>query len=205
MRTMRRLSALLSLFLAPFGLAFLLLEEGGDDAGAGDSAKDDGKKDEPGDDGLSDAGKRAVAEERRARIAAERAAKAAADELTALKASTATDAEKALTKAREEGKAEALKDANARLLKAEIKSAAAGKLADPNDAVRLLDPDDFTDKDGEVDDTKLKKAIADLLKAKPYLAGKPAGSGDGGGGPRGKGSEGGGMDAWIRGQAAGKR
>ena len=135
---------------------------------------------------LGDAGKRALAEERTARKQAERAAQAASRELAALRESTASESEKAILKAREEGKNEALKTANERLLKAEIKAAAAGKLADPTDAVRLLDADDFTDDTGEVDPKKLNKAIDGLLKDKPYLAGKglkPAG--DGGNGPRG--------------------
>lgn len=144
-------------------------------------------------------GEKALREERDARKAAEKAAKAAADELATLKAATATDAEKAIAKAKEEGKAEALKTANERLLKAEIKSAAAGRLADPNDAVRLLDPDDFTNAEGEVEEAKLKKAIDELLKDKPYLAGKKS-AGDGGGGPRGK-DAGPSMDDWLRSQA----
>lgn len=149
----------------------------------------DPPKDTPDDgpaDDLGDAGKRALSEERTARRQAERAAKTAAEELKALRESTATDAEKAILKAREEGKSEALKVANGRLLKAEIKAAAAGKLADPTDAVRLLDADEFTDDNGEVDAKKLAKAVDQLLTDKPYLAGKGhRPSGDGGNGPRG--------------------
>lgn len=158
-----------------------------------DGAADDEKE-------LGDAGKRALAAERSARTRAERDAKAAKAELAKLKAGTQTDNEKALAKAREEGVQEAAKAANARLLKSEIRAAAAGKLEDPNDAVRLLDADDFTDADGEVDEAKLKKAVADLLKAKPYLAstGARRTKGGGDGGARGTGGGTPGMNDLIR-------
>ncbi|MCA1569318.1 MAG: hypothetical protein LC798_03140 [Chloroflexi bacterium] len=153
-----------------------------------DPTREPAPKPEPDDDGdLGDAGKRAIAEERTARKAAEKAHKAAMAELDKLKASTATDQEKALAAAKEEGRAEALKSANERVLRSEIRAAASTKLADPGDAVRLLDPDDFADeKTGEVDSKRLAKAVDDLLKEKPYLAGKGARpAGDGGNGVRG--------------------
>ena len=94
--------------------------------------------------------------------------------------------EKALEKARKEaGEAagkEATAKANARIVRAEVKAAAGGKLADPNDAVRLLDLDEFgVDDDGEVDAKAIEAAIAKLVKDKPYLASgatRPAGDAD---------------------------
>ena len=95
-----------------------------------------------------------------------------------------SDAEKAVVAAKAEGRTEALAAANERLVKAEVRIAAAGKLADPADAVRFLDLADFkVDDDGNVDAKSIGKAIDQLLKDKPYLApghtGKPSGSGDG--------------------------
>lgn len=210
----RSLTDLLYLLALPVVLAGTLLLDtagGKDDAGAdsGDEGKDDdaGSDSDKGKDDpkLGAAGERALREERSARTKAEREAKAAKKELDELKAASATDAEKAIAKAKEEGKAEALKAANARVLRSEIKAAAAGKLADPNDAVRLLDSDEFTNDDGDVDDKKLKAAIDTLLKDKPYLAGKSRANGDAGGGPRGKDAAPS-MDDWLRSTAkAGRR
>lgn len=57
-----------------------------------------------------------------------------------------------------------------RLVAAEVKAAAAGKMADPEDAVHLLDIDDFeVDDNGRVDASKVGKAIDGLIQAKPYL------------------------------------
>ncbi|HEY7429252.1 MAG TPA: hypothetical protein VH641_00810 [Streptosporangiaceae bacterium] len=95
-----------------------------------------------------------------------------------------TEQEKAVAAARGEGKAEAQAAANDRLLRAEIRAAAAGKLADPGDAVRLLDLSQFTvGEDGEIDGNAIEAAIGQLVKDKPYLAADAKrfqGTGDGG-------------------------
>jgi len=58
-----------------------------------------------------------------------------------------------------------------RLVRSEVRSIAAGKLADPNDAISLLELEKFElDEDGNVDEEKVAKAIEKLLEAKPYLA-----------------------------------
>lgn len=58
-----------------------------------------------------------------------------------------------------------------RLLRSEVRAIAAGKLADPTDAISLLDLDSFElDEDGNVDEVKVAKAIEKLLETKPYLA-----------------------------------
>lgn len=80
---------------------------------------------------------------------------------------------------------EALQAANARILKSEVKAAAAGKLADPADAFRFLDMDAFeVNADGEVDADEIADAVQELITQKPYLAAATAkrfqGSGDGG-------------------------
>jgi hypothetical protein len=74
-------------------------------------------------------------------------------------------------KTRREADAAATARANARIVRSEVKAAAAGKLADPADAVRLLDLTQFeVDQDGEIDEDAVAEAIDDLVKKKPYLA-----------------------------------
>lgn len=98
-----------------------------------------------------------------------------------------TEAEKAVEAARAEGRSEALSAANDRLLKAEIKAAAAGKLSDPADAVRMLDLSSFkVGDDGEIDTSAIGAAIEELVTSKPYLAAQSQGfQGSGDNGPRG--------------------
>lgn len=73
-------------------------------------------------------------------------------------------------KAREQ-EAAALARANSRIVKAELKAAAAGKLADPTDAFHFIDANDFeVDDDGNVDEDEIASAIADLIDRKPHLA-----------------------------------
>jgi hypothetical protein len=80
---------------------------------------------------------------------------------------------------------EATKTANERVLRAEIRAAAAGKLADPADAFKFLDLSEFEVSDtGEIDSDEIADALSDLVKSKPYLAAEPPkrfqGSADGG-------------------------
>ena len=88
-------------------------------------------------------------------------------------------------KVRRDAETAALSKANIRIIRAEVKAAAAGKLADPADAYRFLDLDQFeVDDDGNVDSEEIAEAIDDLIKSKPYLAAATAkrfqGTGDGG-------------------------
>lgn len=168
--------------------------DGGDGDGGGDDDAGDAGGGDPPD--LGEAGKKALDAERSRAKAAERARKAAEKELVDARkrladidASSKSETEKAIEKAKAEATTAATKEAtakaNARILRAEIKAAAGGKLADPSDAVRLLDIDEFeVDDDGEVDTDAISKAIADLVKDKPYLAAgatrPPQGSADGG-------------------------
>lgn len=167
----------------------------------GDPAKDPDPKGDPKEEPeLGDAGAKAIREERNARKAAEKAAKAAQAELEKIREANQSEQEKAIAAAKAEGRTEALSTANERLLKAEVKAAAAGKLADPDDAVRMLDLDDFdVADDGSVDTKAIKSAIDSLVKDKPYLAaGTKPGALPGGGA---KPSEGQSMDDWLRKQA----
>lgn len=78
--------------------------------------------------------------------------------------------DEAAQKAAEVEKA-AIAKANTKILRAEVKAAAAGKLANPALAVKLLDLSKFeVDDDGEVDQTELAEAIDELLRDEPYLA-----------------------------------
>jgi hypothetical protein len=113
------------------------------------------------------------------------------------------DKDKIIAAAKAEGAAEAratLASEHAKALAgAELKAAAARKLADPEDAVRFLDMAEIVGADGKVDTTKIDTMLTELVEKKPYLAangdgtktggdggkggdgdGKPKGSGDGG-------------------------
>jgi hypothetical protein len=163
-------------------------DDAGGDTGDGD-AGGDGQDDAGDGDGLGDAGKKALAEERKARREAARKLKAAEAELADLKAKAAAgaqqdQAQQDAEKARRDAEAAANAKANARILAAEVKAAAAGKLADPSDAARYLDMSEFeVGDDGTVDSGAIAEAISELIKSKPYLAAKATGfqgSGDGG-------------------------
>ena len=79
--------------------------------------------------------------------------------------------EQAVELARREAREEATKAANGRLVRAELKAAAKGRLADVSDALLNISIDDFeVSDDGEVDAAALDAAIDDLLTRKPHLA-----------------------------------
>jgi membrane protein involved in colicin uptake len=170
-------------------------DDAGGDAGEGDTGGDG--QDDAGDGGdLAEAGRKALAAERKARRDAERARKAAEKELADLKAAQQAkkdgdDAAAAADKTRRDAETAALAKANARILAAEVKAAAAGKLADPADAARYLDMAEFeVGDDGSVDAEAITEAISVLIQAKPYLAAKAQGfQGGGDGGARTGGSK----------------
>lgn len=116
---------------------------------------------------LGEAGKAALEAERVARRNAERLARESTAELEKLRTAAMTDQEKAVAEARREGKAEGTR----LILEAEIRAAAAGKLANPALAARLLNVDELMPKDGgEVDAERIGKAIEELIAKEPYLA-----------------------------------
>lgn len=81
------------------------------------------------------------------------------------------EAEYAAAQEQQRVKDEALAAANGRILSAEVRARAAGKLADPQDALRFIDLSEFeVGSDGEVDGDAIAAAITDLIKTKPYLA-----------------------------------
>lgn len=148
----------------------------GADVGADDDDKADGTAD--GADQLGDAGKKAL-DAMKAKWRAERdalkpfkALGVSAEDLKALVAASRKDGDPPDADAiRRDAETAANKKAAQRVLRSEIKAAAAGKLADPSDAYKFLDVDAFeVDDDGNVDEDEIAEAIDDLIKSKPYLA-----------------------------------
>lgn len=154
--------------------------DGGTDQTAGDGDGTDGQDDGEGTDALGDAGKQALdrmKEQRNAARAEARAFKALGktpEELQALltgqKGADVVPDPEAI---KAEGRREAIAEANARILRSEIKAAAAGKVA-PDviaDLPKLLDLSALeVDADGNVDEDEIAEAIETLLKNKPSLA-----------------------------------
>ena len=141
-----------------------------------DPANKPAETDPAGAEALGDAGKRALDAMKAERNEAKQAAAAIKAEFEALQAKIAGKetehaAQVEAQRLRDEARTEADKVANQRILKAEIRAVAAGKLTDPADALRYLDLSTFDVKDdGETDSAAIAKAIDDLIKNKPYLA-----------------------------------
>lgn len=125
-----------------------------------------------GETALGDAGKQALDRMKADRNKYRDDLKALQDQFAALKAQAeGKEAEHTAAVEAQRVKDEALSAANQRILKAEVRAQAAGKLADPKDALRFIDLSEFeVDSDGEVDGDKIAAAITDLVKTKPYLA-----------------------------------
>lgn len=121
---------------------------------------------------LGDAGTQALARMKAERKVANDRARKAEQELAAERAKAeGKEAEHQASLEAQKVRDEALAVANTRILKAEIRAAAAQKLADPQDALRFIDLSEFeVGSDGEVDAEAIAKAVADLIEKKPYLA-----------------------------------
>lgn len=140
-----------------------------------------------GSEALGDAGKKAL-DSMKSRWKTERdARRKLEEELEALRApeSTGTTDQPDAAEIKRQATRDANAKANARILRSEIKAAATGKLADPSDALALLDLSAFeVDANGDVDADEISEAIEDLLTRKPHLAAttRPRfqGTGDGG-------------------------
>lgn len=126
-------------------------------------------------DSLGDAGKRALDAMKAERNTAKQEAAQTKALLESLQAQIAgREAEHAAQveaqRVRDEAMTAANKRANERILAAEIRAAAAGKLADPADALLHIKPSTFeVGEDGQTDAAAIAAAVDDLLKAKPYL------------------------------------
>lgn len=147
-----------------------------------------------GADQLGDAGKKALDRmktqraELKKELAAYKGLGLSADDLKALIDKSQDESAKAeAAKVRQEAEGAALAKANERLVKAEIRAAATGKLANPALALQLLDVKAFdVNDDGEVDSDAITAALDDLIKNEPYLSaqGGKRFQGTGDGGPR---------------------
>lgn len=128
---------------------------------------------------LGDGGKKALEAERKARRDAEKRLAVLEAKNKERDEAELTETEK-LRKELEQVKATADKREadyrNERVRTSTVRTAAKLGYADPDDAFRLIDSDSIEDDGSNVD-----KLLADLLKAKPYLAsGRVSGSADGG-------------------------
>ncbi|WP_156722655.1 hypothetical protein [Streptomyces apocyni] len=144
---------------------------GGSDTGAADD----------GADQLGDRGKQAL-DRMKEKLKAERTRRREAEGRLAQGQDTGSTDSEAIRRQAEQA---ATAKANKRIVRSEVRAAAAGKLADPRDALTFLDLDQFeVDEDGQIDEDEIADAIEDLVKNKPYLAAATAkrfqGTGDGG-------------------------
>ncbi len=142
--------------------------------------------DEQPSDTLGEPGKKALEAERKARREAEKQLRDFQSRLAAMEeAQNKTAEERAALEKQRELEQAALAKANERILAAELRAAATGKLADPTDALTFIDRSGFeVGDDGSVDADAISDAIADLVSKKPYLAARREdpgpGSADGG-------------------------
>lgn len=125
-----------------------------------------------GAEALGDAGKKALDSMKAKWKESDAKAKAFEAELSALKA--AAEGREAEHKASQEAQKirdEALATANDRIKKSEIRAAAKGELANPEDALVFLDLSEIeVSDDGSVDSDAISQAIRSLLEERPYLA-----------------------------------
>lgn len=84
--------------------------------------------------------------------------------LAALQRQGMTDQEKAVAEAKEAGKVEGLKSAGLLIAAAEFKAIAAGRLADPDEVLTLLDLSRFVKDDGTIDKRALTSVVEKLVK-----------------------------------------
>lgn len=151
---------------------------------------------------LGDAGKAALDAERKARREAERRLKAAEAAIEEARTASMSEAERAVEEARRAAREETATAFKSKLAASAVRAAAAGRLQDPEDAIRFLDLSSVhVDDDGEVDTKGLGAMVEGLLKDKPYLAAVPPAGKPGplpGGGPNTKGGDTEDMNGLIR-------
>lgn len=161
------------------------------------------------DDGLGDAGKRALHAEREARTAAERERNELRARLEELENASKSDAEKAIAAARKEGGAEVLAKVQDRVRRTEVRAAlqAAGITPSVMDLAARADQFSALKVNDEGEVAGLEDAVKAFREAMPDLFPKTQAAprtGDFGGGARGKAAAGAGdMNSVIR-RAAGR-
>lgn len=124
---------------------------------------------------LGDAGKQAIDRMKAERNEARAAAKELEAKFAALEAKVAgKEAEFTAAQEAQRIKDEALAAANERILKAELRAVAKGKLTDPTDVFRFPEIVDLSalevGANGEVDTAALEAAVTDLITRRPDLA-----------------------------------
>jgi hypothetical protein len=125
-------------------------------------------------------------------------------ELEQLKRASLSDQERAVAEAEARGRQTAEAEHGRRLLEAELRAAAAGKLRDPADALRYLELDDLLELDDGERELELGKRVDELVATKSYLAAANGDAGDGRVGVRSQGartSPGGAKSADVDGSA----
>jgi hypothetical protein len=160
-------------FMPSWHRPFLRYIENPDEGGAGETPPEPPEEPPtPGEESLGDAGKKALDAMKAERNAARQEAARVKAERDAFEAKLAgQEAEHAAQVERDRQKQEAIDRANQRVLKAEARRAATGKLSDPSDALTFLDLSQFeVGDDGEVDGSQIDAAIEALIQKKPYLA-----------------------------------
>lgn len=123
----------------------------------------------------------------------------AARELEQVRQSSMTEQEKAVAQAKAEARTEALREAGGRLVAAEVRAAAAGRLDDKQLSTLLdgLNVAAFVSEDGEVDAKRIGQFV-DGIAPKNTTTGAPTGFPDLGQGARGLNTGDGDMNAAIR-------
>src|SRR5699024_3898255 len=141
------------------------VEETQDVAGESTADNEQGQEVE-GAEALGDPGKKALDAMKADRNAARQQARELQEQIDALKAQAeGREAEHQAELDRRKVEEAALAKANQRILKAEVRAAAASKLADPADALRFIDLSEFeVGTEGDVDSEAISDAIAGLLK-----------------------------------------
>lgn len=120
-------------------------------------------------DALGDAGKQAL-DRMKVRWQKERDKRAALEAALAEASKSKTDDKPDVDKIRAEADQAAMARVNERILRSEIRAAAAGKFQDPKDALAHLDLSSFeVEDDGSVDEDQIAEALNELLEKKPYL------------------------------------
>lgn len=140
-----------------------------------DGEDEDDVEDPDGAENLGDPGKKALDRMKAAVKDGRRQNRELQKQLDELRrekeAADKTPDEQALDKVRAEARAEATEKANARIIRSEVRAAAAGKFKDPSDALAFLDLTELeVDENGDVDADEVADALADLLQRKPHLA-----------------------------------
>jgi hypothetical protein len=122
---------------------------------------------------LGDAGKRAIDAMKAERDEARRQAKAHERELEKVRTAALSDGERAVAEAKSAGRSEALAEVGKRLVRSEMKAAAATAGVDLTATLDYLDLGRFVSEDGEPDDKLIAKYIATLTPPQAAASATP--------------------------------